>query len=108
MKNIFDYRERSGFFGTESDVPPRDLEEREALDSEWAELGWQSEWGESAWESEAKGNSRDFIRWVQFSLKKVLGTRLTVDGVMGSATRSAIRSFQKSGALTVDVVRVRS
>ncbi len=108
MKNVFDYCERSGLFGTESDVPPRDLEKREALDSEWPELGWQSEWGESAWESEAKGNSRDFIRWVQSSLNKVLGIRLTVDGVMGSAIRSAIRSFQKSRGLTVDVVRVRS
>ena len=64
----------------------------------------QGEWGESEWEweGEVNRNSRDYIRWVQASLNKILGTRLTVDGVMRAQTRSAIRSFQKRQRLKVD------
>ena len=69
-----------------------------------ADPEWEGEWGESEWEweGEVNRNSRDYIRWVQASLNKILGTRLTVDGVMGAQTRSAIRSFQKRQRLKVD------
>jgi hypothetical protein len=56
------------------------------------------------WEPEVKVNrkSREYIRWVQRSLNKVMGANLRVDGVSGRQTRSVIRSFQKRFSLTVD------
>lgn len=53
-------------------------------------------------EREVDRNSRGFVRWMQESLNKVLGLRLTVDGNLGPATRSAIRSFQQKQGLSVD------
>jgi hypothetical protein len=53
-----------------------------------------------AWE-QGSGGSND-ARWVQAALNHILGLRLTVDGVMGPATRGAIRAFQQQQALTVD------
>ena len=38
--------------------------------------------------------SPDYIRWLQRSLNRVMGTRLTVDGALGRQTRDAIRAFQ--------------
>ena len=49
----------------------------------------------------SRGNP-DYIRWLQSSLNKLLGLRLTVDGIVGSATRSAIRSFQRQSGLLAD------
>jgi peptidoglycan hydrolase-like protein with peptidoglycan-binding domain len=54
------------------------------------------------WESEVSRGSRDYIRWVQQSLNRILGLGLAVDGIVGPQTRSAIRSFQKQRSLTVD------
>lgn len=56
----------------------------------------------SEWESEAESGTLDYIRWVQSSLNKLMGLRLAVDGILGPATRSAIRSFQQRRGLTVD------
>jgi outer membrane protein OmpA-like peptidoglycan-associated protein len=42
------------------------------------------------------------IRWVQQALNKVMGLRLTLDGIMGNATRDAVRMFQKRYGLAVD------
>ena len=42
------------------------------------------------------------VRWVQEALNRILGLRLTVDGVAGPATRSAIRKFQQQKGLTAD------
>lgn len=53
-------------------------------------------------ESEVNRNSPGFVRWVQDSLNKILRLKLSVDGKMGSATRSAIRDFQKRRGLVVD------
>jgi hypothetical protein len=50
----------------------------------------------------ASRNSPDYIKWVQSSLNKVLGLRLTVDGQIGPMTRSAIRSFQTKNGLVAD------
>jgi peptidoglycan hydrolase-like protein with peptidoglycan-binding domain len=47
-------------------------------------------------------NSREYIKWVQESLNKIMGLRLNADGVAGPLTRSAIRSFQRSKGLTDD------
>jgi outer membrane protein OmpA-like peptidoglycan-associated protein len=54
------------------------------------------------WESEVSRSSPDYIRWVQSSLNKILGLRLVMDGILGPATRSAIRSFQQRRGLTVN------
>lgn len=57
---------------------------------------------ESELEDEANRTDPDFVRWVQSSLNRVLGLRLAVDGIMGPATRSAVRSFQQRKGLAVD------
>ncbi len=54
------------------------------------------------WQGEVSRKSPDYIRWVQRSLNQILGLRLTEDGIMGSQTRSAIRSFQQQKRLRVD------
>jgi len=41
-------------------------------------------------------------RWIQGALNRVLGLRLVVDGIVGPATRSAVRTFQRKHGLTVD------
>lgn len=41
------------------------------------------------------------LRWVQMALNAALGLNLTVDGVLGLQTRSALRSFQEQKGLTV-------
>ncbi|CAG0937544.1 hypothetical protein TFLX_06482 [Thermoflexales bacterium] len=56
----------------------------------------------SEWESEVNRSSRDYIKWVQRSLNQIMGLRLAVDGILGSYTRSAIRSFQQRRGLLVD------
>ncbi|MCI0537238.1 MAG: DUF2272 domain-containing protein [Verrucomicrobiales bacterium] len=56
------------------------------------------------WEGEVNRNSRDYIRWVQRSLNKVLSLGLAVDGISGTFTRSAIRSFQQKQGLAADGV----
>jgi len=56
------------------------------------------------WQGEYSGGTADQVRWVQSSLNTVLSLRLTVDGVAGPATRSAIRSFQQRQGLTPDGV----
>lgn len=48
--------------------------------------------------------SPDYARWVQRSLNQLLGTRLAVDGLIGSQTRSAVRTFQGQKGLAVDGV----
>jgi peptidoglycan hydrolase-like protein with peptidoglycan-binding domain len=60
------------------------------------------ELGEFAWEEEVNRNSRDYAMWVQSSLNKILGLRLAVDGLIGTQTRSAIRSFQQQKGLVPD------
>jgi hypothetical protein len=47
-------------------------------------------------------SSRDYIKWVQQSLNKLLALSLAVDGVSGVQTKSAIRTFQSRQGLTVD------
>jgi peptidoglycan hydrolase-like protein with peptidoglycan-binding domain len=57
---------------------------------------------ESELEGEVNRSSRDYIKWVQLSLNKIMGLRLAVDGISGTQTRSAVRSFQQQHSLTVD------
>lgn len=46
----------------------------------------------------------EFMRWVQSTLNLVSGLNLPVDGLPGTATRSAIRSFQQRNGLPADGV----
>lgn len=46
--------------------------------------------------------SRDYIRWVQQALNKIMGQRLAVDGISGPQTRSAVRDFQRRQGLSAD------
>ena len=55
-----------------------------------------------AWESEVNRKSRAYVSWVQQSLNKILGLRLTVDGIQGPQTRRAIRRFQRQKRLRAD------
>ncbi len=58
---------------------------------------------EEEWETGSPNrSSRDYIKWVQQSLNQIMGLRLAVDGISGTQTRSAIRSFQQQRGLTVD------
>lgn len=53
-------------------------------------------------EDEVNRSSREYIRWVQSALNRILRTSLAVDGIIGSQTRSAIRTFQQRAGLSVD------
>jgi peptidoglycan hydrolase-like protein with peptidoglycan-binding domain len=44
----------------------------------------------------------EYVRWVQSALNQIMNLRLAVTGVMSSATRSALRSFQEKQGLPVD------
>jgi hypothetical protein len=70
------------------------------FDPQWDEY----ELEDTEWKGEINRRSRDYIRWVQQALKKVMRLRLKVDGISGPQTRSAIRSFQKRRGLKVDGV----
>lgn len=63
--------------------------------------GFESDFAEE-WEDEVNRASREYIRWLQSSLNRFLGLQLAVDGIVGTHTRSAIRSFQQQKGLTVD------
>jgi peptidoglycan hydrolase-like protein with peptidoglycan-binding domain len=47
-------------------------------------------------------SSRDYIKWVQQSLNQIMGLHLAVDGISGTQTRSAVRSFQQKHGLAID------
>jgi outer membrane protein OmpA-like peptidoglycan-associated protein len=51
---------------------------------------------------EQEGGGLVGVRWIQDGLNRVLGLQLTVDGVAGPATRSAIRTFQQRQGLAAD------
>jgi len=72
----------------------------------FAEYGGPFEQSESesaaGWQGEVNRSTANYTRWVQSSLNKILGLRLAVDGVKGSQTNSAIRSFQQRSGLQVD------
>ena len=54
---------------------------------------------QNEFEFERSSRKRRMIRNVQRKLNKVLGTRLTIDGIIGRYTRRALRRFQKSVGL---------
>ncbi len=54
------------------------------------------------WQGEGSRSSQAYARWVQRALNQIMGLRLTEDGISGSATRSAVRSFQQQRGLHID------
>jgi len=46
--------------------------------------------------------SNDYVKWVQTMLNRIIGLRLSIDGKMGPATRSALRNFQNKMGLKPD------
>lgn len=46
--------------------------------------------------------TRDFIRWVQKSINKIMQTDLTVDGLLGPLTKEALISYQSIWGLVTD------
>ncbi len=75
------------------DTQPAEPGEFDEFDNEFADFEW---------EEEVNRSSRDYVRWVQSSLNKIMGLRLSVDGSIGTQTRSAIRSFQQRQGLRAD------
>lgn len=55
------------------------------------------------WPGRAQPSS-EYVRWVQSALNQILALRLPLDGVMGPALRSALRSFQKREGLPINGV----
>ncbi|MGK7915756.1 MAG: D-alanyl-D-alanine carboxypeptidase family protein [Prochloraceae cyanobacterium] len=84
------------------------LSDRELFDNE---MDWFDEFNgeleclhelEAELEGRVNRSSRDYIKWVQRSLNKILGAGLTVDGIKGRKTRSAIKEFQFFAGITID------
>jgi outer membrane protein OmpA-like peptidoglycan-associated protein len=103
---LFEYEARPGEWEAGVGEWESELGDREAafgeLESGFGELEEFSAEAPFAFEEEQSGLSG--MRWVQDALNRVLGLQLTVDGVVGPATRSAIRTFQQRQGLAVDGV----
>jgi outer membrane protein OmpA-like peptidoglycan-associated protein len=81
-------------------VEPAGSDEAFSSESGFGETAMFSREAPTAWQQESSGIP--YVRWIQESLNRVLGLRLTVDGNAGPATRSAIRAFQQKQGLTAD------
>ncbi len=64
------------------------------------QMGGFQEYEAEYLEMEITRGSRGYVRWVQQALNQLLGLRLATDGIMGTQTRSAIRSFQQRQGLS--------
>ncbi len=47
-------------------------------------------------------NSREYVRWVQQTLNRLMGAGLVEDGLMGPRTRQAVQAFQRRAGLKLD------
>jgi peptidoglycan hydrolase-like protein with peptidoglycan-binding domain len=74
----------------------------EDRESAFGRDGFGFEMSGQEWEVGSNRNSAGYIKWVQQALNKILGLSLAVDGISGTQTRSAIRSFQQRKGLAVD------
>jgi outer membrane protein OmpA-like peptidoglycan-associated protein len=91
-----------------SDGGPTDtLEPTDANEAFTFEAGFgetETALGELGELEQFESTANPYVRWIQESLNRILGLRLSVDGIAGPATRSAIRSFQQKQGLNVDGV----
>ena len=78
-----------------ADAPDETNATQEFEASDFDELEFESE-------NEISRSSREYIMWVQRSLNALLGLSLAVDGISGTLTRSAVRSFQTQHGLDAD------
>lgn len=53
---------------------------------------------------EVNRRSREYVCWLQRSLNRLISAGLVVDGISGSRTRAAVRSFQRRAGIGVDGV----
>lgn len=51
-----------------------------------------------------KGSTGDSVKWIQTCLNELQNAGITVDGIYGSQTVSAVKKFQKKNGLTADGV----
>ncbi|MCU6763569.1 N-acetylmuramoyl-L-alanine amidase CwlA precursor [uncultured Roseburia sp.] len=72
--------------------------------------GTSSSSGSSTWKNPYSAPTRllntgsrgNDVKWLQTSLNKICGTKLTVDGIYGSGTKNAVKTFQKKYKLSAD------
>lgn len=57
---------------------------------------------QSEWEFEVTRSSAAYVMWVQSTLNRIAGAGLVVDGISGSLTKAAVKSFQSRNGLAVD------
>jgi peptidoglycan hydrolase-like protein with peptidoglycan-binding domain len=92
--------------GEPTNEPAADSADPAAVDADAAAPAPQEletlELDDSEWEAEVSRSSRDYVRWVQSALNRIISAGLAVDGVSGSMTRSAVRSFQTRQRLASD------
>lgn len=100
MRNPFFFESEPFELDTEVHEYEEEFDSYSELDGEFGEF--DTEIAEEEWEAEINRKSPDYIRWVQSSLNKIMGLRLAVDGIIGTQTRSTIRSFQQRRGLTAD------
>lgn len=77
--------------------PPVAPEMTAALETESSD----TEIAHDVWQRADDARSPEYLRWVQRTLNEVMGLRLTLNGLDGPATRSAVRDFQARYGLPV-------
>lgn len=50
----------------------------------------------------AVGSSGDSVKWIQACLNELMNVGITVDGIYGSQTETAVKAFQQANGLTAD------
>ena len=98
------YLDSNGYLNSPAHFAIIKIEERKQATFHEEELGYEllPEYETSMPPAGSSRKSRDYIKWVQQSLNQILGLALLVDGISGTKTKSAIRSFQTKQGLTVD------
>ena len=98
------YLDSNGYLNSPAHFAIIKIEDRKQVTYHEEEFGYEllPEYEISMPSAGTSRKSRDYIKWVQQSLNQILGLALVVDGISGTKTKSAIRSFQARQGLTVD------
>ncbi|WP_257348695.1 peptidoglycan-binding protein [Pseudalkalibacillus decolorationis] len=97
-KGVFPYHTSTGYFGSITNQAVKDFQESRNLQVD----GIAGPQTNHAIKVLRQGNIGNPVAEIQSQLKKTGHTRSSVDGIYGSGTASAIRSFQQQAGLTVD------